>query len=724
MNWTKQATICLGLCLVLSSSYAGYAPVYTADLSSTAVTNDFTYSQVGTMGNVSGTHAPVIWTNNSLRMLGRYGQKPGLRIKPAYVTNSLKVQCSFRLYNTSAAETLFAMGWRMRTNATANTYPLYYLLLGRNETNSSMSTIQIVKKWNYSSSDQVVLARYDYTPTPTINTSVFDWNLTSEVTATNQFGDQLTIGLSVTNNGSLFCTLGLTDTAVQVSGELSTPIKDPTGGMGIVAGAIDNNGTFVGVEILSLIVSEDPVSPTVTPEMTIAGVGNSFTYYNGSYPFILYDIAAVAGHPIETGMRALAGRTLKMHCTETNTLDWLAANEFDFYGINELSLNSTTEEGVFYSDWRTNEFPYYLNLMIQTIQVNHAGATIGLYEPWPAKTNILATGGMNSQVDLTALYTNVAAQYANVVVMPFGRAMYRVHRQAANPNPPVLSGDASEHPAAAGTYLISCVVYSMLYDESTEGLPYYKNSGSPTVISFTNENYATFLQRIAYDTYRRTVFTNPPQVSVSIPDIVATSSVAYFSASATDDGTITNYLWAFGDGTFTNGPGLTVVGHAYSELGGRDVNVTVQDDAGEWERWGRWINVATGAEVSVTNQFYQWLEQKQGQSPSDPDFAIDVDSDGDGMTTWQEFIADTNPGASGSVFAVDIYYDEGADELYLSFPASTNRFYQVDYYTNLLLTGSLSDIGWGETGMVVTNTLPGDDAAFWGFRASLTEPAP
>jgi hypothetical protein len=584
------------LFFITGSSFAEYAPVYSADLTSANVVNDFTYSQVGTIGIATGAHASVTFTNNSLRLAGRYTSIPGLRLKNIYVTNSLRMNFSFRLQNTATSETAVALGWRMRTNATANTYPLYYLSLGRNATNASMCSIQLIKKWEYSgSTGQKVLGKYDYTPSSLINTSAFNWCITSEIIGTNQFGDKLAISAYVTNNGIPFCSFNITDTAIAASGSNATPSKPVYGGIGIAAGSLDNNSKYVGMDVLELSVSENPVRPIITPEFSIAGIGNSFTYYWGLYPIQLYDIAAVGYHAITPYTNAIAGSTLKKHCTETNTLEWVATNRFDYYVINELSTDSANQGILFNLSWRTNEFPFYADKFITTIQSNHPASKIILYEAWAAKTNILDTAGVYAQPALTALFTDFAARYTNVEVVPFGRAMQRAHQQCANPNPPLLSGDASEHPASAGSYFLACVLYSHLFDESPEGFPYYANSQ----IIFTNYNYASFLQRIAYDTHMHTVFTNPPQVTVTGPATPSTSTASSFSVSAADNGTITNYYWSFGDGTFTNGANLTSVTHQYTATGSYDANVTVQDDSGEWERIGQWITVNSKSNQTI-----------------------------------------------------------------------------------------------------------------------------
>jgi hypothetical protein len=66
-------------------------------------------------------------------------------------------------------------------------------------------------------------------------------------------------------------------------------------------------------------------------------------------------------------------------------------------------------------------------------------------------------------------------------------------------------------------------------------------------------------------------------------------------------------------------------------------------------------------------------------------------------------------------------YSGGVEAFQLTFPASTNRYYQMALFTNLLVEAALTNLGWGTPGVVVTNT-PVYGAEFWALRALLTPP--
>jgi endonuclease/exonuclease/phosphatase family metal-dependent hydrolase len=136
---------------------------------------------------------------------------------------------------------------------------------------------------------------------------------------------------------------------------------------------------------------------------------------------------------------------------------------------------------------------------------------------------------------------------------------------------------------------------------------------------------------------------------------------------------------------------------------------------------------ATGTLVisAAPTPFETWVAGK-GQDPGDPKYAPDADDDHDGMTTWEEYLADTDPAKNGSVLAITGQYvvagaGDGIGRILLSFPASTGRFYQLEYCTDLTnhVIG-VSNLGWGVPGMVVTSDAP---ATWYGvIRAMLAAP--
>lgn len=129
--------------------------------------------------------------------------------------------------------------------------------------------------------------------------------------------------------------------------------------------------------------------------------------------------------------------------------------------------------------------------------------------------------------------------------------------------------------------------------------------------------------------------------------------------------------------------------------------------------------------VEALTPFQLWVRDDQGQNVGDPDFAADADFDGDGATTYEEYLADTDPTSPGSVLALTGQYfivsaSNAAGKIRMSFPASTSRFYQLVYSTNLANPPLTTDLGWGAVGMAITNN--GAGTWYGRIRSLLTVP--
>ena len=142
----------------------------------------------------------------------------------------------------------------------------------------------------------------------------------------------------------------------------------------------------------------------------------------------------------------------------------------------------------------------------------------------------------------------------------------------------------------------------------------------------------------------------------------------------------------------------------------------------------KYAGEATGTLV-ITNEsltaFQLWVRDDQGQSLSDPNYATNADCDADGMTTWEEYLADTDPSTNASVLALTGQYfivsaSNSTGKIRMTFPASTSRYYQLVYSTNLASSTLTNNLGWGVSGMAVTNN--GAGTWYGRIRALLAAP--
>ncbi len=159
-------------------------------------------------------------------------------------------------------------------------------------------------------------------------------------------------------------------------------------------------------------------------------------------------------------------------------------------------------------------------------------------------------------------------------------------------------------------------------------------------------------------------------------------------------------------------------GTAPSITGSYEVVATVSE--------ANYAGSATGTLViaSALSPFQLWVRDEQGQSLTDSNFVENADYDFDGMTTWEEYLADTDPATNASVFVVTGRFTTTDRLLRISFPASTNRYYRLECCTNLTNAASItvSNLGWGVPGMVITNPPQTSGRWFWAIRSGLAAP--
>lgn len=167
--------------------------------------------------------------------------------------------------------------------------------------------------------------------------------------------------------------------------------------------------------------------------------------------------------------------------------------------------------------------------------------------------------------------------------------------------------------------------------------------------------------------------------------------------------------------TYDGSPDAPVVAGTYAVVG------TIVDDV--------YQGAATGTLtiLSTTDLFDSWMSDGRRFEPEEPGSGPDDDADGDGATNWEEFLADTDPGDPGErlelrgEFVSAAQAGAGTGEIRFTFPASPNRYYQLETCTDLVSgTRETVDLGWGVPGMAVTNRASG--AWYATVRALLQEP--
>lgn len=138
--------------------------------------------------------------------------------------------------------------------------------------------------------------------------------------------------------------------------------------------------------------------------------------------------------------------------------------------------------------------------------------------------------------------------------------------------------------------------------------------------------------------------------------------------------------------------------------------------------WSDILSVTTAGEQPPEQAFAQWLAERFGTTSNAPAFAPGADADADGMTTWQEFLADTCPTDASSRLKLELKALPSSTQAVFRFTPSTSRWYQLIWWTNLLKSPSVLNLGRPTTTneILIETNLPPD--WFGSIRSLLDDP--
>ena len=288
---------------------------------------------------------------------------------------------------------------------------------------------------------------------------------------------------------------------------------------------------------------------------------------------------------------------------------------------------------------------------------------------------------------------------------------------------------SSAAPVAAGRYVVVAVVDDENHQGSATGTMTVAKMAVPVALG-------NLVQ--AYDGTKRnaTATTVPSDLAVdftydgrsaaptAIGSYVVTATVSDLNYAGSATGTL---VVGKGEATIALGSleqhydGTPKSATATTAPGGLAVDLTYDGWANAPTAEGNYEVVATVSDANYTGSasgtlailapidpLEVWL-QTRSLDPQDVRFAPDEDGDGDGRTTWEEYLADTDPNDPGDVFEVEGSYFFETGTLQMTFIDSLDRYYQLEYSTNLFGPTQVLDLGWGcpDVGVFETNA-PGE----------------
>jgi hypothetical protein len=197
------------------------------------------------------------------------------------------------------------------------------------------------------------------------------------------------------------------------------------------------------------------------PATRVLFIGNSYVSAN-DLPHAFAALAEAGKHPAVVDMSAEGGWTLAQHLGAAETLDKLAAQQWDFVVLQEQSIVPAVP------DARTSGM--YPAVRQLTQMIRSQGAEPVLLLTWGRRDGLPEYGFpdfQSMQDQLTAGYLGIADELDERVA-PVGVAWQ--NGVTRDPSLELWQPDGS-HPTQAGTYLAACVVYAALFRASPVNLP-------------------------------------------------------------------------------------------------------------------------------------------------------------------------------------------------------------------------------------------------------------
>jgi L-ascorbate metabolism protein UlaG (beta-lactamase superfamily)/dienelactone hydrolase len=251
---------------------------------------------------------------------------------------------------------------------------------------------------------------------------------------------------------------------------------------------------------MQAFVYSPPIPPTATPvptwalapkptshatprptSMNVLFIGNSHTFTN-NLPEMFADLAQSGNHPVHADASAIGGYTLEQHTTDSRTLTKIAGARWSYVILQESTARSPAETA-----WSERLIPAARTL---DKKIKDANARTVLFMTW-ASPSTYAKGGLESfaaEQALAATQFLALARELDAPVAPVGLAWENALR--ARPELKLWQSD-QVHATYAGTYLMACVLYAAIFQQSPDGLSYTAD---------LSEDTARFLQRIATET--------------------------------------------------------------------------------------------------------------------------------------------------------------------------------------------------------------------------------
>jgi hypothetical protein len=218
-----------------------------------------------------------------------------------------------------------------------------------------------------------------------------------------------------------------------------------------------------------------PVVETATPVLThptatitnqpvrVLFIGNSFTFFN-DLPGMFGKLAQSGGHLVDVDMVAHGGWTCADHANSADTQDAIAQGNWNYVILQEQSQLPA------FPDQRREKM--YPAIRLLDKKIRESGAKSVLFMTWARKGGLPEHGFLDHfalQDEIGSGYLEIANEL-DVIVAPVGTAWKNALLQDSQLD--LWQADGI-HPSQEGTYLAALVFYTVLLQQSPEGISFY-----------------------------------------------------------------------------------------------------------------------------------------------------------------------------------------------------------------------------------------------------------
>jgi hypothetical protein len=224
---------------------------------------------------------------------------------------------------------------------------------------------------------------------------------------------------------------------------------------------------LVLVTVLALAACS-PTPPEGAP-VSVLLIGNSYSSAN-DLPSMLTELAAAGGRTLSTELAAEGGWSLADHANSKTTTDAIEFGSWDFVVLQEQSVIPSLRE-------YREEFMFPAARALG-VAISSTGAETLLYMTWGRKSGMADIGfaAYTPMQDQITLAYRALGEALGVRVIPAGVAWQRVAGRETGVD--LWQSDGS-HPTVAGTYLVACVMYASIFEDSPVGISYRAGLSRP-----------------------------------------------------------------------------------------------------------------------------------------------------------------------------------------------------------------------------------------------------